>query len=218
MASKDQIDELLAAMNESPATEAVKPKVFFNYIDDLKKKWRSDFKPKSGPALRNAEEQAPPAEFDDVSICAQGPCKYLFWAKLPIPITVDDPNAPGGRRYMTATVRRCLAGIIELPSDELTPAGMLKKSSDGAPIATDCSHWTPLTDDELEDRTTRIAMAKARGKAANENLSGKSEEIIEPLEPVDPEQDSEDLAAAIALRDAPDDIQESPEAPTNEET
>lgn len=168
---------------------------FFSVVKDLKKKWKKDFKPKVGQDLRNPPEVIKPTKFEDISICAQGPCKYLFSAKIPVDINIPDPTNPGGIRKMMATVRRCLAGVIELPSDEPTPTGMLRKGSDEAPIAVECSHYLPLTDDEVIERETRLLVARERAKRGF------------PVPSVS-EKDKADLEEAIRLRDAEDDLSE----------
>lgn len=190
-----------AAINAlSPPTGNDDDNDFYDFASDLKKKWRDEFKPAVGDTLRNAPEARPPLDFDATSICAQD-CKYYHWVKLPIDIIVDDPDVPGGRRPFIATVRRCLLGVLQLPSDEPTIAGAFKKRAEEAQICLDCSHYYPLTDEELADRDRRRTIARIRSKRKN------GEEVPENMEEAIAAEQKE-LAEARKLLDADDDLRE----------
>lgn len=187
---------------------------YFDYAKGLKEKWKAGFTPVADATrLRNLPVPDEPARFDDISICND--CRHLFYNKMPIPVQVQDSDAPGGMRPMIATVRRCLVSSIRLPSDDPTPTGMLKKMSEEAPIAVDCSHYDPLTDEELDKRVSNRAIARERRKARG--LFVAPEEAFQPVQ-TDIKKDAEDLQEAVRLRDAEvDDVADLKAHTTNEE-
>lgn len=183
---------------------------FFDYEEDLKTKWKSGFQPEARPeALRNMAAPEEPVRFDNVSVCND--CRYLFWNKIPVAIQVNDERAPGGVRPLIATIRRCMLAGVRLPSDDPTPGGVFKTQSLDkpksleAPIAVDCSHYDPLTDEELEKRARNRAVAKERRKKMG--LFVADDDSTSVLEPeIDPKQNEQDLVEAIKLRDSEDDM------------
>lgn len=128
---------------------------YFDYVKDQQAHMKEARRSGDAP-----EPNAPvnmPAAFDAVSVCAKGPCKWLFELVAPVRVRVIENKNTGAQRSMMATIRRCLIGAVKLDSEDPAAMSVMKGLGTEAPYgAQRCSSWTPMTAAELALRDARI--------------------------------------------------------------
>lgn len=110
----------------------------------------------AGASAAAAEPEAPAVE-EDPTICRRGPCVYFADVQIPIGIDVR----PG---FITAQQRCfCRAGV-EFGERRADPrVASIIGSTPILPI--DCSMWSPMTEEELDERDHRRLQAQERHRS-----------------------------------------------------
>lgn len=168
------------------------PDDFFDFQQDLREV--HDRARREDPQPDNAPVKLPP-KFEDVTLCAAGPCRWFFRLEHPSRIKGYEGDT-GNMRPMVATVRRCLIGAVKLDVDDPAAASVMKNLGTEAPYgALSCSHYAPLTDEEIAEQTDRQLAALNRIQrereltdelAKNRDAHASARPVVEPELTEDP--------------------------------
>lgn len=131
---------------------------------DFAEKYRQEFKATVPTGGFGGTTPEVPIRFEDVSLCVD--CRFCHAVTIPVNIRI--PVGETEQRAALGKIRRCLLGI-KLPSDDgIESIASMRKSATPAPLAIDCSHFSPFTDDELADMEMRREQHRARQAARKE--------------------------------------------------
>jgi hypothetical protein len=218
----DKIESLKAgkAVGEAAADDGGD---YLDFAEDQKREYKDLLARQSLPDANQAVPRMPPS-FEQVSLCAKGGgCRYFFRITAPVNMKMYDDAAPGGIRPAMATIRRCLVGAVKLDSNDPIVMSAMKGLATEAPYGVqECSHWSPLTDEELAAQNERrlagqrrdqekeaLAQALADEEArARRPAAGPVEDPADEMDDDGPEPDlaapatAVDLAALRALGEA----------------
>lgn len=150
---------------------------YFDFIEDQKSEYK-DLLSKQAVAEPNGPLPKLPPTFEQVSICAKGGgCRYFFRIVAPVNAKVFDDKVPGGVRPAMATIRRCLVGAVKLESDNPIALSAMRGAVTEAPYGVqECSHWSPYTNEELQNLTERRLAGQERDRDAEEMVKARDAE------------------------------------------
>lgn len=165
-------------------TSAIEPEAdYFDIVDEQREEYARARKSGDMPEP-NAPVQMP-KRFEDVTICAQGPCRWFFQLIAPTRIKgfVDDTDQ---LKHFVAATRRCLIGAVKLNTDDPAAASLMKNLATEAPYgAIECTHYAPWTDEELADLEERRQQARERARERREAVAVR--DAARPIEVPAPE-------------------------------
>ena len=209
------------ASAEATDTAAEADGDYFDFIEAQQEDFRATVAKGDLPEPNAPVPRMPPT-FEQVSLCSKGGgCRYLFRIVAPVAAKVYDPKAPGGMRPAMATIRRCLVGAVKLQSDDPIAVSAMKNLGTEAPYGvTECSHWSPSTDDELAAMNDRRLAGQARDAeqerlarvlAEDEVRAKRPKELVEDPDAALADAPAQSAAAAIAADEADEVDDGSPE-------
>lgn len=139
-----------------------------HYREEFKKSAPTGF---SKPGLSTQGNAVPP-RWEDVSLCVD--CKHCHQVTMPVNVRV--PVGETGQRAALGKVRRCLLGL-KLPSDDGPEVlSQIRDNAKIAPLAVECSHFSPWTDDELAAMEERRSQHQERMRRRAEEHAALNDE------------------------------------------
>jgi len=154
--------QMAQAAVEAPDDTSDLDEGFLDFADHYREQFKATAP--SGFGKSPLIEPELPPRFEDVSLCVD--CRYCHVVTIPVNVRVPMGNT--GQRAALGKIRRCLLGL-KLSSDEgLEAIASMRKNAQIAPLAVECSHFSPWTDSELSEQQERRAQHIERMKLRRE--------------------------------------------------
>lgn len=153
---------------------------------DFASHYREQFKAgaPSGFGTSPLLEKETPPRFEDVSLCVD--CRHCH--SVTIPVNVRVPTGESGQRAALGKIRRCLLGLQLTSKDDPELLTSVRQNARMAPLAVDCTHFDPWTDDELTGRETRRMLHVERMRQRREAEAALDAEDVSSTPTTDPEK------------------------------
>ncbi len=167
-AAREMAEAEVQSSTAEPAEDSYESQ-FFDFAEEYREQFKAGAP--SGFGKPKTDHVTAPTRFEDVSLCQD--CKHCH--QVTVPVNVRIPVSDTEQRNALGKIRRCLLGI-KLPSDDGPEALIsIRTNARLAPLAIDCSHFYPFTDEELQDMQIRRTQHEERMKRRREEAIALSE-------------------------------------------